>query len=263
MTGSEEEEYKVWFFAGGETRDNQFNIFTGSFIKLMKQILGDDFRFIKGIYFRSDMMNVIWALNNAQKPLANPEYHRIISAAFDQMISEDLTPDTKLVITSSSSGTIVAAQTACYLAEKNMNNVYFQKPFHLVLGASMLSTDSDLFRQLLYYQNKGLIGTILHDEIQDEGDNVAGVGGTTRIQAYSNAFGLILPLFSRKYKGPSFLNSDAEKGHLHRRRSKTVQKAHDYIDIILIKNKLAGPCFAEIAAGVLEKEKKNTGVSNL
>jgi hypothetical protein len=25
--------YMVWFFAGGETRDNRFNIFTGSFIR--------------------------------------------------------------------------------------------------------------------------------------------------------------------------------------------------------------------------------------
>jgi len=24
--------YKVWFFGGGETRDDKFNVFTGSFI---------------------------------------------------------------------------------------------------------------------------------------------------------------------------------------------------------------------------------------
>jgi hypothetical protein len=254
-TDSEGEEYKVWFFAGGETRNDRFNTFTGSFIRLMSQILDDDFEFIKGIYFRSDMMNVIWALNNAQIPLTNPEDHRITSAAFDQMISAELTPDTQLVITSSSSGTIVAAQTACYLAEKNMNNVYFQKPFHLVLGASMISTDSDLYKQLLHYQNKGIIGTILHDEIQDEGDNVVGVGGKTRIEAYLNAFQLMCPWFSMKYKGPSFLNTDPEKGHIHRRRSKTVKKALDYIDIILIKHKLAGDFYMEKAIAVLDREK--------
>lgn len=43
----------VWFFAGAETRDNRFNIFTGSFIRLIKQILVEDFEVIKGIYFRS------------------------------------------------------------------------------------------------------------------------------------------------------------------------------------------------------------------
>jgi len=38
-----DEKYMIWFFAGGETRDDRFNIFTGSFIRLMKQILVDDF----------------------------------------------------------------------------------------------------------------------------------------------------------------------------------------------------------------------------
>ncbi len=42
-----------WFFAGGETRDNKFNVFTGSFIKLMKEILEDKFDFIKGVYFKT------------------------------------------------------------------------------------------------------------------------------------------------------------------------------------------------------------------
>ena len=58
------EKYKVWFFAGGETRDDKFNVFTGSYISLMKQILQNDFEFIKGIYFKYPMMNVLWALNN-------------------------------------------------------------------------------------------------------------------------------------------------------------------------------------------------------
>jgi hypothetical protein len=246
--------YKVWFFAGGETRDNRFNIFTGSFIRLMKNIMEDDFEFIKGIYYNSPMMNVIWALNHAQKPITNPEYEKLFMVAFRQIIDAGLSPETQLIITSSSSGSIVAAQTACYLAQKNRNNIYFRKPFHLVLGASMISSQSDLYKKLIHFQKEGTIGIILHDEVQDEGDNSAGVGGTSRIEAYRNAFGLMLPLFSRKFKGPSFLNTHPETGHIHRRRSKTVQKAIDYIRIILIEHKLAGDYYKEKAISVVKEE---------
>jgi hypothetical protein len=249
------DKYMIWFFAGGETRDNRFNIFTGSFIRLMKQILEENFEFIKGIYYKSPMMNVIWALNNAQKPIVNPENKKITVAAFRQIIAAGLAPDTQLVITSSSSGSIVAAQTACYLAEKNRNNIYFKKPFHLVLGASLLSPQSDLFKQLVHYQKEGTIGTILHDEVQDEGDSSAGVGGLSRLEAYSNAFGLMFPLLSRKFTGPSFLNTHPEKGHLHRRRSKTVEKALDYIEVIMIRHKLAGNHYMEKAAAVVKEER--------
>jgi hypothetical protein len=247
------EKYMVWFFAGGETRDDRFNIFTGSFIKLMKHILKEDFNFIRGVYYKSTIMNVIWALNNAQKPFSNPENIKITSAAFNQIISAGLSPETQLVITSSSSGSIVAAQTACYLAQKNSNYSYFNKPFHLVLGASMISSESELFRQLVHYQKEGVIGTILHDEIQDEGDNSAGVGGVTRMEAYCNAFGLMFPIFSKKFKSPSFLNAHPENGHIHRKRSKTVQKALDYIDMILIRYKLAGDIYAAKAVEAMEK----------
>lgn len=249
--------YKVWFFAGGETRDDKFNIFTGTFIRLMKQIFEDDFEYIKGIYFKSPMMNVIWALNNAQKPIIDPQNKNIIASAFRQIIEGGLNPDTQLIIASSSSGSIIAAQTACLLAEKNINNFYFSKPFHLALGASMISTESDLFKQLIHHQREGTIGSIIHDEIQDAGDNSTGVGGTTKLEAYSNAFGLMLPLFSRKFKGPSFLNSHPKKGHVHRKRSKTVQKALDYIHVVLIKKKLAGNYYMEKANQIVIKEKNN------
>jgi hypothetical protein len=245
------EKYKVLFFAGAETRENKFNIFTGSFIQLMSEILGNDFEFIKDIYSDYSAINVIWALNNAQKPLSDPENHKITTSAFSQIVSAGLSPDTQLIIISSSSGSIVAAQTACYLARKNRNNVYFHKPFHLVLGASMLSENSDLYKQLLHYHREGTIGTIIHDEIQDEGDTSAGVGGLTRKEAYSNAFGLMCPWFSKKYNGPSFLNTHPLKGHIHRKRSKTVQKALDYINIILIKHKLAGEHYKEKALAVI------------
>jgi hypothetical protein len=246
-TSDKKGKYKVLFFAGGESRDNRFNIFTGSFIRLMKEIMGDDFILIKGIYYNTPMMNVIWALNNAQKPIPFPESQKITLTAFRQIISAGLSPDTQIILTSSSSGSIIAAQTACYLAQKNSNNDYFNKPFHLVLGASMIAPESELFKQLLQYQKEGTIGTIVHDEIQDEGDTATGVGGVSRMEAYTNAFGLMFPILSSRYKGPSFLNSHPEKGHIHRKRSKTIQKALDYIDIILIRHQLAGTYYCEAA----------------
>ena len=252
--------YMVLFFAGAETRDEKFNIFTGSFIRFMKQILGNDFTLIKGIYYNSPARNVIWALNNAQKPITDHENQKITLAAFRQIINAGLSTETQLIIVSSSSGSVVAAQTACYLAEKNRNKIYFKKPFHLVLGASLISPESDLYKHLVHCQAIGAIGTILHDEVQDEGDSSSGVGGVTRMEAYSNAFGLMFPFFSKKYKRPSFLNTHPEKGHLHRKRSKTVRKALDYIDVILIKHKLAGDHYMEKAIYLLNEENKILGI---
>jgi hypothetical protein len=242
--------YNVWFIPGAETRDNKFNIFTGSFIRLMKQILGDSFRCLQGVNYKSSMINVIWALNNAQKPIDNPANQKITKKAFSQITSNGLSKDTQLIITSSSSGSIIAAQTACYLAEANKNKYYFNKPFHLALGASMISTESDLFRQLIIYQKDGLIGTIIHNELLDEGDSSSGIGGLTKAEAYRNAFGLMFPWISKKFSGPSFLNTHPVNGHIHRKRSKTVEKAVDFIDVLLIKNKLAGDNFKEKAITV-------------
>jgi hypothetical protein len=244
--------YKVWFFAGGETRNDRFNIFTGSYIRLMKKIMQDDFDFIRGIYFKFPMMNVIWALNHAQKPVSNHENDEKIMAAFAQIVNSGLSPETQIIITSSSSGSVVAAQTACYLARKNRNFTYFKKPFHLVLGASMISPESELYKQLIRYQKEEIIGTILHEEVQDEGDTSAGVGGTTRLEAYRNAFGLMFPLISRRFSGPSFLNAHPEKGHIHRKRSKTVMKALDYVEIILVRHNLAGEHYKALAEKMLK-----------
>jgi hypothetical protein len=248
------DKYMIWFFAGGETRDNRFNVFTGSFIRLMKQIFENNFDFIRGIYFKSPMMNVIWALNHAQRPLVHPENNRITKAAFGQIIDADFLNDNQLVITSSSSGSVIAAQTACYLARQNRNKIYLKNPFHLVLGASMISKNSELYRQLIQYKEEGTIGTIIFDEVQDEDDNSAGIGGSSRREAFSNAFGLMFPFFSGKFKRPSFLNTNPETGHIHRRRSQTVQKSIDYINVILIKHKLAGDHFMEKAVTVINSE---------
>jgi len=250
---------KIWFFAGAETRDNKFNLFTGSYIRLMQEILEEKFEHVKGVCYNSSMRNVIWALNNAQKPVYDPENEKITSASFRQLVSGIVSPDTTVTITSSSSGSIVAAQTACYLAQKNRNKEYLNHPFNLVLGASMLSEKSELFRTLLGYQSEGIIGEIIHDEVLDKDDSANGVGGETRGEAYRNAFGLMFPVFSKKYSWPSFLNTHPVKGHVHRKRSKTVKKALDYIDVILIRHNLAGEYYKNKAIEVVKATIKNSG----
>jgi len=248
---SNDDKTMIWFFAGGETRDNKFNVFTGSFIRLMKQMAESQFEFIKGIYYPTPMLNVAWALNNAQKPIKPGLSNRFSETAFRQMISNGYCPDTQLVIVSSSSGSVVAAQAACYLAEVNRNRLFFKKPFNLALGATMISKESDLYNQLKTYQKEGLIGKIVFDELQDEGDDSSGIGSITRAKAWSNAFGLMFPVFSKKFKSPSFLNTHPVRGHLHRRRSQTVQKAVDFIKVMFIDHNLAGDHYSEKAKAVI------------
>jgi hypothetical protein len=246
--------YKIWFFGGGEARDNKFNLFTGSFIRLMKEIMGDEFDFIKGIYFSSNMINVIWTLNNCQRPLKNPDKQRLINIAATQILTEGYNPEMQLVLVGSSTGSTVAAQTAVYLAQQNRERLHFRRSIHLGLGSTVISKESALYRKLLEYQKEGCIGTIVFDDLQDEDDSANSSGGTTRMEAYANAFGLMFPFFSRKFSGPSFLNTHPEKGHIHRRRSQTLQKALDYIDMLLIKNNLAGDKYRDKARALIERE---------
>jgi hypothetical protein len=251
----ETQKYRVVFFGGGETRDNLFNVFTGSFIGFLSLIFEDNFSFIKGIYFKYPMFNVIWALNNAQKPVKNPEKDRIISAAFNQIVPGLKDSETNLIILSSSSGSIVAAQTACFLAEENLVKRFFDRPFHLAIGTSLISKESDLYLRLLDFQKAGMIGTIIFDELHDAEDSINGIGGRTRKEAYENAFGLMFPFLSTRFKGPSFLNTNHEKGHYHRRRSQTVRKAIDFIEVIFIRKKLAGDNYCVKAEMILTGEK--------
>jgi len=106
---------------------------------------------------------------------------------------------------------------------------------------------------LLDYQSEGLIDTILHNEIQDTGDNTLGIGGRSRAEAYRNALGVVFPFLTPRYQGPSFLNTHPEKGHIHRKRSMTLKKALDYVEIILVKYKLAGEGYSERAKNLLRE----------
>ena len=243
----------VWFFAGGEAGNNKFNLFTDSFIRLMKEIMNDDFDRIKDTHFRLPMFNVIWGLNNAQKAITDPERERFMRNALNQ-VTDKITSETQIALVSSSYGSVVAAQFACFLAEKNRGNKYFSKPFHLALGTSIVSKESELFKRIGSFQKEGMIGKLIYDDLQDPGDSITGICGKTRGEAWSNAFGLMMPWFSRKFSGPSFLNTDPDTGHFHRRRSNTLLKALDFIEVMLITHQLAGDYYMEKAKSVISRQ---------
>lgn len=245
----------MWFFAGAETRDNKFNVFTGSFIYYMKEIMGNDFSHVKGIYRKTALANLIWALNNSHEPVRKPPDGSPQDIAFNQFISNNLQKSRQLILVSSSTGSVVAAQTACFIAEKNRERKYLEKPFHLALGSTIISEESELYKYLVSQQDSGLIGRMIYDDLQDEGDNSTGMAGISRHEAYRNAFGILFPPLSKKFNGPSFLNTDPETGHIHRRRSKSIIKALDYIEILLIKHNLAGEYYRQRAITFIEKKR--------
>jgi hypothetical protein len=230
---------RIYFFAGGEYREKDNNAFTANFIRDMETILGDNFILIRDIYHERPLANVVWALNRAQKPLEDPAHDRLVARSVAQ-IDESCPPSEKPVLVSSSYGSVMAAQAACLLAGQRKREGVQAEPFDLALGASLVSKESHLYRQLLQYRDEGLIGKILYDELQDEGDNSVGIGGRNRLQGYLNALGICFPFLTRKYSGPSFLNTDPITGHIHRVRSKSIGKAHDFIRIILIDSGLGG-----------------------
>jgi hypothetical protein len=243
--------HRFFFFAGGDYQEGQGNAFTSNFIQYLSAILSHQFSIIGGIYQPSPLLNVVWALNRAQNPVRFPDRDPIISSSVQQILSCAQTPVSKVTLVSSSYGSVVAGQAACFLAEKQIREKILAKPFDLALGASMISEKSALFKRLLHYRDRGIIGTILYHELQDEGDNSKGIGGVSKWDAYTNALGICFPFLSVRHKGPSFLNNHPVKGHLHRVRAQSEQKARDFIQTILIDHQLGGHENKEKASRVL------------
>lgn len=223
---------RFWFFAGGDFKKGQPNMFTGSFIRIMGEIHGERFRLVDGIYKKTPFLNVLWALHYAQKPIRNPEKDFLVSSSFRQIIEGMDGKNEELVLVSSSFGSVAAAQTAHYLAMETARKGILRHPFHVALGASLVSKESDLFKGLEKFRESGIIGKLIYDELQDEGDNSTGIGGRSRLSAYLNGLGIVFPYFTIKYKGPSFLNTDPINGHFHRRRAQTLQKAEDFVKVM-------------------------------
>jgi len=233
-------EHRFFFFAGGEYREGHNNAFTVNFFQYLNDIFGPRFSVIKGIYHPWPMMNVIWALNRAQEPEKFPLQNRIISSSLDQIIADPHTATSQVTLLSSSYGSVVAAQAACYLAEQYQKGNQLSRPFNVALGTSLISNKSGLFLKLKQFEEMGFINCIIYDELQDAGDNSQGIGGRTRFEAYTNSLGISFPFLTRKFNGPSFLNNNPVSGHLHRVRAQSAQKAKDFIGTLLIDYQLGG-----------------------
>jgi hypothetical protein len=232
--------YRFFFFAGGNHRGDGANAFTAGFIKYLTQILDKRFSVVMGIYHPRAIKNVIWALNHAQEPEKFPDRDKIISTAVNQIIADPQSGTAEITLASSSYGSVVCAQAGCYLARLQQEKSFLSRPFNIALGASMVSKESGLFKKLQYYQTRGIINTIISDELDDEGDNTRGIGGCTRTRAYLNGLGICFPYLTRKFQGPSFLNRNPHSGHLHWKRAKSIEKANDFLRIILIDYELGG-----------------------
>lgn len=222
----------IWFFAGGDHGKGALNLFTGSFIRMMEERFGKDFRIINGIYNRFPFLNVVWGLTHAQSPISARSANRILNIACGQVLETPPVKGSSLYIVSSSYGSVVAAQTACCLATRIENGSLEPFALHVALGASMVSKESALYRKLSGYLQKGIISQLVYDPLQDEGDNSAGIGGTTRIGAYLRGLGICFPFLTFTYKGPSFLNKHPQKGHLHRKRAQSLEKAEDFMRVM-------------------------------
>lgn len=198
----------------------------------MSERYGEDFRIIQDIYSRYPFLNVVWALTHAQRPVYRAFKNRILTASCKQVLSVAPEENRSIYIVSSSYGSVVAAQTACCLAARIESGIFEPHPLHVALGASMVSKKSKLFKRLSDFHNKGIISNLVYDPLQDEGDNSTGIGGTTRIGAYLRGLGICFPFLSVTYKSPSFLNQHPQKGHLHRKRSQSEEKAVDFMRVM-------------------------------
>lgn len=251
--------HQFYFFAGGDYKPGHGNAFTANFIRYLGLIMEHRFSVINGIYHPWPLVNVIWALNRAQEPEKKPHRNAIISRSVNQILSDPRSRKAEVTLLSSSYGSVVAAQTACCLAGLQLSENKLKLPFNVALGASIVNTESALYKNLLHYRDKGAIKTILYDDLQDEGDNSKGVGGRTSLEAYANGLGICFPMLSPVHSGPSFLSTHPVKGHLHRVRSHSIQKARDFVQTILIDHRMGGEEAMERAERLLEEEGNELG----
>lgn len=216
------------------------NAFTSTYCGFMTELLGEDFRIIDKPVSKASISNVAWALSRGQKPMRKPEKNKRTMIALGS-IMEALHDETKdITIVSSSFGTALTAQVGIILADYYSHKAGNKPGINLVLGASMVSRESKLFRRLEELKDAGMITTIIYDELQDEGDTVTGMCGKSRIGAFARGLRMSFVIFG-KYKGqPSILNNNPKTGHLHLQRAQSTEKAESFLIVTLIDYELAG-----------------------
>jgi len=232
---------KFYFFPGGGYYGKHSpNAFTLTFCSYMEALLEDRFVLVSEPLSQHSVNNVAWGLWHGQKPLSNPRKNKKIRLAFDRIMSDTKGYD-QINIISSSFGTALAAQLAIELVNYYKNAELLQPEINFVLGASMISKESLLFRELKKFQAKGLIKYVIYDELQDADDNVTGICGKSRLAAFYKALNATM-VFGGNYMGqPSILNNHPNKGHIHLQRAQSTEKGKDFVRVTLIDYELAGP----------------------
>lgn len=216
------------------------NLFTKIFCEDLLEILGDDNVLVLSSNHKSGFLNVAWALWNGQDPKRRAGKDKRIRNAYDQIVHHANINNRHITFTSTSYGSVVAAQTAIHLLRRqDEDGINF--PVNLVFGHSMLCKKSALFSELENYRLKGRIGLIVYDEVQVPGDNVTGMCGETRIQAFRQALRMVR-IFGGTFQGqPSILNCDTIEGHIHRKNELSSGSARHYLSVIIVDKELGGP----------------------
>ncbi|MCX6227313.1 MAG: hypothetical protein NTV01_21635 [Bacteroidia bacterium] len=234
----------VWYIPGANVGSHgDTNLFTRTYCKRMTEIMESKFIVVHSSNKPFGLNNVLWALWHGQYPIKNPMRDKRIRNSIMTLMADSINRKSRITLVSSSYGTVVAAQLALYLVNNRQSLGLGSEPLNLVLGASMLSVNSMLYKELENLKRENRIGCIVYDELQFPGDNVTGMCGRTRLHALTEVCRIAFPVFGT-YKGqPSILNKDPITGHVHRKREISADKVNDYISTPLIKYQLAGPWF--------------------
>lgn len=245
---------QVFYFIPGAAyfSNHPPNIFSTTMCSYLCGLLEEDFKVIQEPLSKNSFSNVCWALYYGQYPIRNPERNHKVVVAFNRILSDTLNQPDEITIISSSFGTVLASQLVLQVF-RHYQYQPSQPKVNLILGASMVCRESPLFRELLKLREEGFISLIVYDELQDEGDNVTGMCGKTRVEAFANALKITFVL-DRNHRGqPSILHSHPTKGHIHWKRAQSVKKGRDFVRVILIDHELAGPNVRERAREVLSQ----------
>jgi hypothetical protein len=220
-----------YFFAGakyGKGKEN--NLFTRTFIDTMESIEGISFRVVEGIYYPSLARNSLWAIFHAQKPLHKGPGHKFMEAAISEIKGSPGDPLKNITLISSSSGSVVAAQAALLLAKNR--EAYGLGEIHLLLGYSPIYKGSKLYRSLQHEMDSGNIASIIYDDLQGPGDNVTGMAGRTRSEAFFKSLMVLFPLSPDRFFWPPLIHADTRHGHPHHVTAATREKAEEYVNTI-------------------------------
>jgi len=244
---------KVYFFPGLKYDPNNLKKFTKTFIRVMSGALGKkDFSTVT-VGHRNVPQNLQWQADHGSIPISNLKDDKVLRKSV-KFVTDDFhkcNQGEPLNLVGSSYGSVVAAQTALYIA-KNRDNLKIssETEISVTLITSAVSKTSPLYKALI---NAGV--TVIYDEVQDEGDNVTGIAGNTPEEGAQNTVGITLPWLSKKYSGPSILSDE----HIHNQRADDPEKAYNAIDVMLSDNELEGQTASDHATLEIFEDQQEEG----